>query len=88
MRQTTNSRTNDGALMKPELIDQHIVAMTAASTNLLRQMQDEGLDYSLDVRPADTATMHVSVRDLTPDIEDRIRRCLLGTGMQIAVREA
>ncbi|GEP11467.1 hypothetical protein [Methylobacterium gnaphalii] len=74
--------------MRAELIDQHIAAMTAASTNLLRQMQDEGLDYTLNVRPTDTATMHVSVRDLTPDIENRIRRCLLGTGMQVAVSEA
>ncbi len=61
--------------------------MTVASTNLLRQMHDEGLRYSLDVRPDDTATMHVSVQGLTPDIEDRIRRCLLGTGMTIAVAE-
>ncbi|GEP01185.1 hypothetical protein [Methylobacterium haplocladii] len=74
--------------MKSHLIEQHITAMTVASTNLLRQMHDEGLRYSLDVRPDDTATMHVSVQGLTPDIEGRIRRCLLGTGMTIAVAEA
>lgn len=74
--------------MKSHLIDQHIAAMTVASTNLLRQMRDEGLRYSLDMRPDDTATMHVRVSDLTPDIEDRIRRCLSGTGMRIAVADA
>ena len=71
--------------MTPELIDQHIAAMTAASTNLLSQMSSEGLQYRLTIRRDDTATMHVSVRDLTPDIARRIRNCLEGTGMRIAV---
>ena len=73
--------------MHPNLIDQHIAAMTTASTNLLSQMQDEGLRYRVLVRPEDTATMHVRVRGLTPEVETRIRRCLEGTGMQIAVAE-
>ena len=73
--------------MTQDLIDQHIAAMEAASANLLRQMHDEGLRYSLAVRPDDTATMHVRVRDLTPALETRIRRCLEGTGMRIAVAE-
>ncbi len=71
--------------MKAELIEQHITAMTTASTNLLRQMEREGLRYRLAVRPEDTATMHVRVKSLTPDVEHRIRRCLEGTGMRIAV---
>jgi len=74
--------------MRPDLIDQHIAAMTTASTNLLRQMQGEGLDYRLAVLPEDTATLHVRVRDLTPDTEDRIRRCLSGTGMTVTVARA
>ena len=73
--------------MRTDLINQHIAAMTTASTNLLRQMRSEGLDYRLAVNPQDTATMHVRVRDLTPEIATRIRRCLEGTGMRIAVAE-
>ena len=73
--------------MTPDLVEQHIAAMTTASTNLLRQMRGEGLDYHLLVRPEDTGTMHVRVRDLTQDTEDRIRRCLSGTGMAITVAE-
>lgn len=74
--------------MTPELIDQHIAAMTQASTNLLSHMSSEGLRYRLTIRRDDTATMHVSVRDLTPDIARRIRQCLEGTGMRIAVAAA
>ena len=74
-------------MMKPELIDQHIAAMTTAGTNLLRQMKDEGLRYRLSMRPEDTRTMHVHVRALTPEIDARIRRCLAGIGMRVAVRE-
>lgn len=74
--------------MRRDLVDQHITAMTAASTNLLRQMVSEGLRYRLAILPGDTATMHVRVRNLTPDIETRIRRCLEGTGMRIAVAGA
>lgn len=73
--------------MKHQLIEQHIAAMTTASTNLLRQMESEGLDYKVQVRPEDTATMHVRVRGLTPEIEGRIRRCLVSTGMRVAVAE-
>ncbi|WP_342151051.1 hypothetical protein [Methylorubrum sp. SB2] len=71
--------------MRPELIDQHIAAMTTASTNLLRQMRDEGLRYRVIVRPEDTATMHVHVHQLTPEIAERIHRCLSGIGMRVAV---
>ena len=73
--------------MRQDLIEQHIAAMTTASTNLLRQMQAEGLRYRICVRPEDTATMHVHVRELTPEIAERIRRCLSGTGMRVAVQE-
>lgn len=71
--------------MTPDLIDQHIAAMTTASTNLLSQMSSEGLQYRLVIRRDDTGTMHVGVHDLTPDIARRIRNCLEGTGMRIAV---
>ncbi|ACB82475.1 MULTISPECIES: hypothetical protein [Methylorubrum] len=74
-------------MMKPELIDQHIAAMTTASSNLLRQMEDEGLRYRVIVRPEDTGTLHVQVRELTPELTERIERCLSGMGMQVAVRE-
>ncbi len=74
-------------MMKPELIEQHIAAMTTASTNLLRQMEKEGLRYRVSVHPEDTGTLHVHVRALTPELDARIRRCLSGTGMQLAVRE-
>lgn len=73
--------------MRPDLIDQHIAAMTTASTNLLRQMRDEGLRYRVIVRPEDTATMHVHVHQLTPEIAERIHRCLSGIGMRVAVEE-
>jgi archaeosine-15-forming tRNA-guanine transglycosylase len=73
--------------MRPDLIEQHIAAMTTASTNLLRQMRDEGLRYRVSVRPEDTATMHVHVHQLTPEIAERIHRCLSGTGMRVAVKE-
>ncbi len=73
--------------MKRDLIEQHIAAMTTASSNLLRQMEDEGLDYRVSVRPEDTGTLHVQVRALTPELTQRIERCLSGTGMQVAVRE-
>ncbi|MCJ2029420.1 hypothetical protein MKK50_08390 [Methylobacterium sp. J-043] len=75
-------------MMRPELVEQHIAAMTTASTNLLRQMEDEGLRYRVIVRPEDTATLHVHVRELTPDLTERIERCLAGMGMQVAIREA
>ncbi|WP_232628758.1 hypothetical protein [Methylobacterium sp. Leaf118] len=71
--------------MRADLIDQHIAAMTTASDNLLRQMRDEGLTYRVSVHPEDTGTMHVRVRALTPEIAERIRRCLSGTGMRVAV---
>lgn len=74
-------------MMKPELIDQHIAAMTTASSNLLRQMEDEGLRYRVIVHPEDTGTLHVQVRELTPELTERIERCLSGMGMQVAVRE-
>ncbi|ABY32273.1 hypothetical protein [Methylorubrum extorquens] len=74
-------------MMRPDLVAQHIAAMTTASTNLLRQMEDEGLRYRVIVRPEDTATLHVHVRELTPDLTQRIERCLAGMGMQVAVRE-
>ncbi|MFY9289390.1 MAG: hypothetical protein WAP03_01625 [Methylorubrum rhodinum] len=73
--------------MRPDLIDQHIAAMTTASTNLLRQMRDEGLRYRVIVRPEDTATMHVHVHQLTPEIAERIHRCLAGIGMRVDVQE-
>lgn len=74
-------------MMKPELVEQHITAMTTASGNLLRQMEDEGLRYRVTVRPEDTGTLHVHVRELTPELTQRIERCLSGMGMQVAVRE-
>ncbi|ACS41915.1 hypothetical protein [Methylorubrum extorquens] len=74
-------------MMRPDLVAQHIAAMTTASTNLLRQMEDEGLRYRVIVSPEDTATLHVRVRELTPDLTQRIERCLAGMGMQVAVRE-
>lgn len=73
--------------MKPELIDQHITAMTRAGTNLLAQMREEGLRYRLSIRREDTTTVHVAVEGLTPDLESRIRRCLSGTGMRVAVAQ-
>ncbi len=73
--------------MRPDLIDQHIAAMTTASSNLLRQMRDEGLRYRVIVRPEDTATMHVHVHQLTPEIAERIHRCLAGIGMRVDVQE-
>ena len=73
--------------MTRDLVDQHIAAMTTAGTNLLSQMRDEGLRYNLTIHPEDTATVHVAVTDLTPDVEARIRRCLAGTGMRIVVLE-
>ncbi|CAO4173860.1 hypothetical protein [Methylorubrum populi] len=74
-------------MMKPELIEQHIAAMTTASTNLLRQMEKEGLRYRVSVHPEDTGTLHVHVDALTPELTRRIERCLSGTGMQVAVQE-
>lgn len=74
-------------MMRPELIEQHIAAMTTAGSNLLRQMENEGLRYRLSMHPEDTGMLHVHVRALTPELDARIRRCLSGTGMQVAVRE-
>lgn len=73
--------------MCPDLVRQHIAAMTTASDNLLRQMASEGLRYRLAVAHDDTATMQVYVRGLTPEVEGRIRHCLVGTGMLIAITE-
>ena len=73
--------------MTRDLIDQHIAAMTTAGTNLLSQMRDEGLRYALAIHPEDTATVHVAVSGLTPDVEARVRRCLAGTGMRVAIVE-
>lgn len=74
-------------MMRPDLIDQHIAAMKTASSNLLRQMENEGLHYRVSVRPEDTHTLHVHVRALTPELTRRIERCLSGTGMQVDVHE-
>ncbi|WP_336487052.1 hypothetical protein [Methylobacterium nigriterrae] len=69
--------------MQPHLVQDHIASMTTACINQLRQLANEGLRYRLVIQPSATDTVEVHVQNLTPDIDERIRRCLGLTGMQI-----
>lgn len=62
-------------------------AMCLAADNLLRQLASEGIAYRLTASGGTATTLHLRVRDLTPEISDRITHCLCGIGAVLDIEQ-
>ncbi len=62
--------------------------MCSAADNLLRQLVSEGLDYTLTASGGTATTLHLRVRGLTPETEERITQCLNGIGATLQIEGA
>ncbi|WP_156399293.1 MULTISPECIES: hypothetical protein [unclassified Methylobacterium] len=71
--------------MDQELSGRHMAAMCLAADNLLRQLASEGMDYRITASGGTATTLHLTVRDLTPEISERIVRCLRGIGAELDI---
>lgn len=59
--------------------------MRLAAENLLRQLASEGLHVRVTATGGTDTTLHLQVRDLTPEIETRITQCLRGMGADLDI---
>ena len=62
--------------------------MCSAADNLLRQLVSEGLDYRLTASGGTATILHLRVRNLTPETEERITQCLSGMGATLEIEDA
>ncbi|WP_375408917.1 hypothetical protein [uncultured Methylobacterium sp.] len=64
-----------------------MAGMCLAADNLLRQLASEGMRYRMTASGGTATTLHLHVRDLTPEISERIAQCLSGTGAVLDIVE-